>query len=195
MLAWFFANRAKLCMGTAAHDEGGDGGCSHCFLLIVPNRAWGRLHIDEGGNGGCSTEQTFACAQSCWLLLAGSRTLCMMKEGQSSPVSGKVCMCTLRATCSNCSPSPLPTTVQLQAAREYRFEYEAALASHHMAVQEQNRRAMRLDADMADAGVWAGCCCFPLLVGCWAGDGMADEGRQGAPVPAAALSRGWLPSG
>jgi hypothetical protein len=37
------------------------------------------------------------------------------------------------------------------AAREYRFEYEAALASHHMAVQEQNRRAMRLDADMADA--------------------------------------------
>ena len=39
-----------------------------------------------------------------------------------------------------------------QAAREYRFEYDAALASHHMAVQEQSRRAMRLDADMADAG-------------------------------------------
>ncbi|EFN57083.1 expressed protein [Chlorella variabilis] len=37
------------------------------------------------------------------------------------------------------------------AAREYRFEYDAALASHHMAVQDQNRRAMRLDADMADA--------------------------------------------
>ncbi|KAL4433965.1 hypothetical protein ABPG75_000406 [Micractinium tetrahymenae] len=37
------------------------------------------------------------------------------------------------------------------ALREYRFEYDAALASHHMAVQEQNRRAMRLDADMADA--------------------------------------------
>ena len=43
-----------------------------------------------------------------------------------------------------------------QAAREYRFEYDAALASHHMAVQEQNRRAMRLDADMAAAGGWAG---------------------------------------
>ncbi|KAI3434697.1 hypothetical protein D9Q98_002759 [Chlorella vulgaris] len=37
------------------------------------------------------------------------------------------------------------------AAREYRFEYDAALASHHMALQEQNRRAMRLDADMTDA--------------------------------------------
>ena len=49
--------------------------------------------------------------------------------------------------------APIPgLPARLKAAREYRFEYEAALASHHMAVAEQNRRAMRLDADMADAG-------------------------------------------
>ena len=39
-----------------------------------------------------------------------------------------------------------------QAFREYRHEYEAALVSHHLAVQEENRRALQLDVGLAVDG-------------------------------------------
>lgn len=114
------------------------------------------------------------------------------------PARGGAAVGCARPACSTDQPRPLrppmatPPTHAVQAAREYRFEYEAALASHHMAVTEQNRRAMRLDADMADAeGLGA------------LDDDLGDDDEYGALLPGwgggpprvAGLVRWWMVDG